>query len=105
LDVVGGEVARNAFAAVHDGGHYVTVVPEFWVPGGQFVPQRGITPQVVGVRSNTHQLAELSHLLAAGQLTARVAEVLRLEQASTAHRLLADGRIRGKIVLVLKGKV
>jgi NADPH:quinone reductase len=100
LDVVGGAVARNAFAAVRDGGHYATVVPEFWVPGGQFVPQRGITPQVVSVRSNTHQLTELSRWLAAGQLITHVARVLRLEQASMAHRLLMDGRVRGKIVLI-----
>jgi NADPH2:quinone reductase len=100
LDVVGGAVAQSAFAAVRDGGHYVTVVPEFWVSGGQFVPQRGITPQVVSIQSNAHQLTELSQWLAAGQLKTRVAEVLRLEQASTAHRLLADGRVRGKIILV-----
>jgi NADPH2:quinone reductase len=100
LDVVGGAVAQSAFAAVRDGGHYVTVVPEFWVPGGQFVPQRGITPQVVGIRSNSDQLTELSRWLAAGQLTPRVARILKLEQASTAHRLLANGRVRGKIVLI-----
>ncbi|QBD76610.1 NADP-dependent oxidoreductase [Ktedonosporobacter rubrisoli] len=100
LDVIGGVAARSAFEAVHDGGLYVTVVPEFWVPGGQFVPQRGITPRVVGVRSNTLQLIELSSLLANGQLTTRVAKVFSLEHASTAHRLLAAGSIHGKIILL-----
>ena len=32
LDVIGGLPARETFAAVRDGGRYVMVVPEFWVP-------------------------------------------------------------------------
>jgi hypothetical protein len=49
LDVVGGRTARETFAAVRDGGRYVTVVPEFWVPGGQFTPARWIKPVVLSV--------------------------------------------------------
>jgi NADPH:quinone reductase len=41
LDVVGGPAARETFAAVQDGGRYVTVVPEFWVPGGSSPPRAG----------------------------------------------------------------
>ena len=100
LDVVGGAVAMSAFNAIRDGGRYATVVPEWWVPGGQFSPQREITPHVVGARSDVKQLSELADLFATGQLTTRVAEVLRLEQAAAAHRLLAAGNIPGKIILV-----
>src|SRR5579884_1158854 len=91
LDVVGGRVAMSAFNAIRDGGRYATVVPEWWIPGGQFTPKRGITPYMVAIRSDAAQLAELSSLMAAGRLTARVAKILPLEQAEEAHRLLQAG--------------
>lgn len=107
LDVVGGAVAMSAFTAVREGGRYVTIVPEFWVPGGQFTPARGITPSIVSVRATTPELTrqlslrlrELSRLLATGQLTARIAEILKLEHVRAAYRMLADGHVSGKIVL------
>ncbi len=99
LDVVGAATATNAFAAVREGGRYVTIVPEWWIPGGPSTPERGITPQLSLINPDAGQLAELVRLLSTGQLKIRVAEVLRLEQASTAHRLLAAGGLRGKVIL------
>jgi NADPH2:quinone reductase len=100
LDVVGGPAARETFAAVRDGGRYVTVVPEFWVPGGQFTPARGIKPVVLSVEPDGGQLAELSQMAASHQLTTRIADQLPLENAAEAHtRLAADG-VRGKLVLI-----
>lgn len=100
LDVVGGTVALSAFAAVRNGGCYATVVPEWWIPGGQFSPQRNITPHLVLVRSNADQLEQLSQWLATGRLKPLIAKVLPLEQAAEAHRLLATGTLRGKIILL-----
>jgi NADPH2:quinone reductase len=100
LDVIGGPAAREAFAAVRDGGRYVTVVPEFWVPGGQFTPARGIEPVVLSVKPDGRQLAELSQLAASGQLATRIAGKLPLEQAAETHRRLAAGGAVGKLVLL-----
>jgi NADPH2:quinone reductase len=100
LDVIGGRSAREAFAAVRDGGRYVTVVPEFWVPGGQFTPARGIEPVVLSVEPDGRQLAELSQLAASGRLVARVAGQLPLAQAAEAHRRLAGRSVAGKLVLI-----
>ena len=100
LDVVGGPVARETFAAVRDGGRYVTVVPEFWVPGGQFTPARGIEPVVLSAEPDGRQLAELSKMAAAHQLTTRIADQLPLEDAAEAHRRLGAGGVRGKLVLI-----
>ncbi|GAA1111642.1 NADP-dependent oxidoreductase [Kribbella jejuensis] len=100
LDVVGGERARRAFAAVRDGGAYVTVVPEFWVPGGQFTPERGITPQLVRAEPSGARLTAISRAAEAGQLTATVAKTLPLTEAQQALDLLASGGVRGKIVLL-----
>jgi NADPH2:quinone reductase len=103
LDVVGGAPARAAFDAVRAGGRYVTVVPEFWVPGGPFGPDRGITPVVLSVRYDRGQLVELVELAARGELTTRVGEVLPLHDAALAHRIVgrAEGapRVSGKVLL------
>jgi NADPH:quinone reductase len=100
LDVIGGRPALEAFAAVRDGGRYVTVVPEFWVPGGQFSPARGIEPILLSVAPDGGQLAELSLLAASGLLATRVAGQLPLARAAEAHRRLARGGMSGKLVLV-----
>jgi NADPH2:quinone reductase len=103
VDVVGGAVARSAFDRVRDHGRYATVVPEFWVPGGPFTTERGITPQIVSVRYDRTQLAGLVERLAAGTLTVRVGTVLPLTEAAEAHRIVgrAEGarRVAGKVVL------
>lgn len=54
----------------------------------------------VAIRGDGGQLAWLSGLAAAGLLTARIADVLPLEQAAEAHRRLAEGGLRGRVVLV-----
>jgi len=100
LDVVGGARARQAFAAVRDGGAYVTTVPEFWVPGGQFTADRGITPQIVRAEPGGARLTTLSRAAEAGDLTASVGKTLPLDQAQEALDLLAARSVRGKLVLL-----
>jgi NADPH:quinone reductase len=104
LDVVGGAVARAAFDRVRDGGRYATVVPEFWIPGGPFTAERGITPYVVSVRYDRAQLTALVEALAAGNLTVDVGAVLPLTEAAQAHAIVgrAPGaaKVSGKVVLV-----
>jgi NADPH2:quinone reductase len=103
IDVVGGAVARATFDRVRDHGRYATVVPEFWIPGGPFTVERGITPRVVSVRHDRTQLVALVEQFAAGTLTAKVGTVLPLTDAAQAHRIAgrAEGapKIVGKIVL------
>jgi NADPH:quinone reductase len=99
VDVVGGERARKAFAGVRDGGRYLTVVPEFWVPGGQFTPERGITPHVFTAHPGREQLVELVRLYAAGVLKPVIGRTLPLSRAAEAHRLL--GTAKGKTVLLM----
>ncbi|MCU7724920.1 zinc-binding dehydrogenase [Actinoplanes sp. KI2] len=104
VDVVGGAVARAAFDRVRDHGRYATVVPEFWIPGGVFAAERGITPRVVSVRYDRIGLMGLVEQLAAGTVTAKVGAVLPLTDAAQAHRIVgraeAAPRVAGKIVLV-----
>jgi len=100
LDTVGGDAARATFAAVRDGGRYVTTNPPWWKPGGVFDPERGIVPHIVSVEPNPDYLRELSDLMARGELVARVARTIPLEQAAAAHAALEHGTPGGKVVLV-----
>ncbi|MEY9856553.1 NADPH2:quinone reductase [Catenulispora sp. GAS73] len=100
LDVAGGAMALAAFARVRDGGRYATVVPEFWIPGGQFTPARGIDPVTVFVDEAVGDLAELSHLADAGTLTPHIAATLPLASAAEAHRRMQRGGALGKLVLL-----
>ncbi|MEV5964749.1 zinc-binding dehydrogenase [Kribbella sp. NPDC051952] len=100
LDVVGGPRARAAFAAVRDEGSYVTTVPEFWVPGGQFTADRGIEPVIVRAEPDGRVLHGLARAAEAGHLTATVAKTLALTAAAEALDLLQVGGVGGKLVLV-----
>ncbi|GAA2003156.1 zinc-dependent alcohol dehydrogenase family protein [Catenulispora subtropica] len=100
LDVAGAEAALAAFARVKDGGRYATIVPEFWIPGGQFTAARGIEPVTVFVDETVGSLAELSRSAAQGILRPRIAALLPLTDAAEAHRRMAAGGARGKLILV-----
>lgn len=84
----------DALALVRDGGSYVGVLP-----GGSPDAERGITVRTVSVRPDRARLAELLTRTATGELPARVQEVLPLERAAEAHRAMAKGGVRGRIVL------
>ena len=89
--VVGGA----AHDALRNGGAFVSVQVGVAPPA-----LRGTRVTSVAIRGDGGQLAWLSELAAAGRLTARIADVLPLEQAAEAHRRLAEGGLRGRIVLV-----
>ncbi|MGW3206611.1 NADP-dependent oxidoreductase [Streptomyces sp. NPDC001135] len=84
-----------ALAWVRDGGAFVAVrdgvLPE---------TERGVRTENVWVRGDGAQLAELGRLVDEGVLTLRVAETYALEDAAKAHARLAEGGVRGRLVLV-----
>jgi NADPH:quinone reductase-like Zn-dependent oxidoreductase len=82
--------------AVRDGGQLAAVRD----PEGE--TERGIEVRRVVVTdylTNSAALAALGQLASAGHLMLRVAKAFPPEQASDAHRLLAAGGVRGRIVL------
>ena len=70
-------------------------------PSGEGGPASGRDIQLESflVSPDAAALAELSRMLAAGQLRTRVARVLPLEQAAEGHRLAEVGGLHGKVVL------
>ncbi len=88
----------DVLGAVADGGAFASVLG--W-PGS---PQREIRFELVQVSDDylAHEkLDALAAAVAAGDLTPRVAAVLTAPDAGKAHRLLAVGGLRGRIVLTL----
>ncbi|WBO64612.1 NADP-dependent oxidoreductase [Streptomyces camelliae] len=88
-------LGETALAWVRDGGVYVGVRP-----GGQPGSVRGVRTDAVAVRPDGARLAELGRLVDEGVLTLRVAETYPLAEAAKAHARLAEGGLRGRVVLV-----
>ena len=81
----------TALDAVWDGGSFVAVAA-----GAAPIPLRGIRVRNVWILTDAAPLAALAD---AGRLTPRVASIRPLGVVADAHRLLAKGGLRGRIVL------
>jgi NADPH:quinone reductase-like Zn-dependent oxidoreductase len=68
--------------------------------GADPTPRRGTTVRQQWIWADGPRLTELAALVDAKKLTPRVAQVLPLERAAGAHRLLEAGGLRGRVVLV-----
>ena len=87
--------------AVRDGGQLLAVRP-YAGPAEDGKAERDITVHLVLVGQHLHEghrIAALADLVDAGVLTLRVADVLPADQAADAHRRLAAGGVRGRLVL------
>jgi NADPH:quinone reductase len=86
----------EVIGAVRDGGQLLAVRPY----AGE--AERDIAIHLVLVGRHLHEghrIAELADLVAKGVLTLRIAEVLPADRAAEAHRRLAAGGVRGRLVL------
>ncbi|MFJ7907871.1 NADP-dependent oxidoreductase [Kitasatospora sp. NPDC096204] len=92
LDLVGHGAVRLSAELVADPGRIASVA-DFGV--------RAIGGRYVWVRPDAGGLAELAALADDGRLTVTVASTFPLAQAASAQALSAEGRTRGKIVLLV----
>lgn len=88
-------LGERALEWVRDGGVFVGVIPH-----AQPASVRGVRTDAVEVAADGARLAELVALVDEGALTTRVAETFPLEDAAKAHARLAEGGVRGRLVLV-----
>ena len=63
---------------------------------------RDLGGRYVFVRPDHHDLEELGRMADAGQLRVPIAKAFPLEQLAEAHRLVAGGHVRGKVVVTLR---
>ncbi|MGI5137926.1 MULTISPECIES: NADP-dependent oxidoreductase [unclassified Streptomyces] len=88
-------LGETALEWVRDGGAYMGVIPHAQ-PG----PVRGIETAAIQVGADGARLAELVGLVEEGALTLRLAATFSLADAAKAHAWLAEGGVRGRVVLV-----
>ncbi|WHT21347.1 NADP-dependent oxidoreductase [Crossiella sp. CA-258035] len=86
-------VGEAALAAVRGGGGFISV------DGSKPDSDRDVRVFAVLATADGARLAELSELVAKGELSVRVSEVLPFEQVTEAYTKLAAGGYRGRIVL------
>jgi NADPH:quinone reductase-like Zn-dependent oxidoreductase len=98
FDVVGGDTCARAFRCLKKGGTLVTAVA---FPTPEQAAEHEVKAVRVFCQPNRAELAEISQLVDAHQLTAHVAHVFPLAQVRAAQQLSKEGRTRGKIVLQL----
>ncbi|MCG6493230.1 NADP-dependent oxidoreductase [Kitasatospora sp. A2-31] len=91
VDLVGGGAAGLSATLVADPARIASVA-DYGV--------RALGGQYVWARPDAAGLAELAELADAGRLTVTVASTFPLAQAASAQALSAEGRTRGKIVLL-----
>ena len=93
---------RRSSPAVRDGGQLLAVRP-YQGPTRERQGRAGHhRPALSSSASHLHEghrIAELADLVDKGVLTLRVAEALPADQAAEAHRRLAAGGVRGRLVL------
>jgi NADPH:quinone reductase-like Zn-dependent oxidoreductase len=93
LDLVGGPALGDAPDQVRDPARIASVVdPVVRDLGGRYV----------FVRPDQHDLEELARMADAGQLRVSIARAFPLAQAADAQRLVAEGHVRGKVVITLR---
>ncbi|MER5387100.1 NADP-dependent oxidoreductase [Streptomyces sp. NPDC002688] len=88
-------LGADALEWVRDGGAFMGVIP-----GAHPVSVRGVRTGAVEVAADGARLAELVALVDEGALTTRVAETYALDEVVKAHARLAEGGLRGRLVLV-----
>ncbi|HTW01385.1 MAG TPA: NADP-dependent oxidoreductase [Streptosporangiaceae bacterium] len=90
----GAVMQEQALALVRDGGTFVGVQPS-----AKPAAKRGIRVTAVMVQPDGPRLGSLLARAASGELPARVHTVVPLDQVADAHRAVAKGGVRGRIVL------
>lgn len=80
---------------VRDGGGYVAASPPL-----RPEPVRGIRTFALNVLPDSTRLGELVKLVESGDIPLRVADVYPFTDAAAAHNRLAEGGVRGGVVLV-----
>ncbi|WP_164702879.1 NADP-dependent oxidoreductase [Modestobacter sp. KNN46-3] len=92
LDLVGGPALGDAPDQVRDPKRIASVVdPAVLDLGGRYV----------FVRPERHDLEELGRMADAGQLRVAIAKAFPLAQTADAQRLVAEGHVRGKVVVTI----
>ena len=88
IDLVGGETHLRSHDILGPGGRLVWLIAQPFEAGAA---DTGITVRQANVHDNPETLARVVELAGEGILKPQVSQILPLEEAATAHRLLEAG--------------
>ncbi|MGO1053235.1 NADP-dependent oxidoreductase [Crossiella sp. CA198] len=92
VDLIGGQALTDSPRLIRDPARHSSIV------GNEVLAQGG---RYVFAQADKEQLTFLGELAAGGQLRVDVQQTFPLAEAAAAHRLLEEGHVRGKLVLVV----
>lgn len=98
LDAVGGATLERSHDLVRPGGRLVGIVDE---PDVERARERGFSARFAAVRPDAEQLGLLARLVDEKQLRPHLQRIYPLAEAAAAQREIAEGHVRGKLVLNL----
>ncbi len=97
FDLVGGDTMRDAISTVRPGGSRGVLMASVVDPS-----MRDSYGWYVFVHPDSAGLAELARMADAGQLRVPIAKAFALEDLAEAHRTMAEGHVRGKVVVTVR---
>lgn len=102
IDLIGNvkdDTGTRSLDVIRPGGLIVTVPTGSWPTMAEEADARGIRATGYVVSPDARTLAVISRLIDDGSVRVHVEREFPLEEGSSAHELLADGHVRGKLVL------
>lgn len=100
LDTVGRPVQERCWSVMKPGGFVISIVPEGGPLSAEKAAVHGVRAANIFVRPDGFALSRLSALADDGKLRPSVEKTYTFTEAADAHRHIAGGHTRGKIVLV-----
>jgi NADPH:quinone reductase-like Zn-dependent oxidoreductase len=96
FDTIGGDTQERSWKVLNKGGILISIVQP---PPAELAAKYGVRAEMLGMQTNSAQLAEIATLVDSGEVKVVVERVLPLSEARQAHELSEKGHVRGKIVL------
>lgn len=96
LDTQGGEVQRRSWPVIRTGGTLVSTVS---LSVSNSAAERGVRGELMLVRPDARELAQIAALIEAGDLRPLVSNIIPLAEAARGHEMSQTGHVRGKIVI------
>ena len=97
-DTIGGKVHEQSFAVLKPGGRLAYVA----APPTGFSPPDNVTVKRPNVTRDPRHLDRISELYAAGAVKPMAVTEMPLADAADAHKLSAEGHVRGKLVFKIR---
>lgn len=99
LDTIGGETQERSLKCLKEGGFLVSIVQP---PNADKLKEHKIRGQIILVKPDGKQLAEIAQMIDAGKVKPEVSQTFPLAEAAKAQELSKAGHVRGKVVLIVK---